>query len=148
MLAPHCHNGSCRYVRAICISSSLLTLKKDFVSLCLTLFFSSYLNADGYRRFCWTASRQGWLKSSFFWGYILLQIHGGSLAEKLGTRKVLGTALFITAILTLLTPLVAVWNVNLLFALRILMGVAEAVTFPSLPPLIQRLEKVSLQNYR
>ena len=88
MLAPHCHNGSCRYVRAICISSSLLTLKKDFVSLCLTLFFSSYLNADGYRRFCWTASRQGWLKSSFFWGYILLQIHGGSLAEKLGTRKV------------------------------------------------------------
>ena len=53
--------------------------------------------------------------------------------------KVLGTALFITAILTLLTPLVAVWNVNLLLALRILMGVAEAVTFPSLPPLIQRL---------
>merc|ERR1719464_72119 len=71
----------------------------------------SYLNADGYRRFCWTASRQGWLKSSFFWGYILLQIHGGSLAEKLGTRKVLGTALFITAIFTLLTPLVAAWNV-------------------------------------
>ena len=68
--------------------SSLLTLKKDFVSLWLTLFFFSYLNADGYRRFCWTASRQGWLKSSFFWGYILLQIHGGSLAEKLGTRKV------------------------------------------------------------
>ena len=53
--------------------------------------------------------------------------------------KVLGTALFITAILTLLTPLVAVWNVNLLLALRIIMGVAEAVTFPSLPPLIQRL---------
>ena len=67
--------------------SSILTLEKDFVSLWLTLFFS-YLNADGYRRFCWTASRQGWLKSSFFWGYILLQIHGGSLAEKLGTRKV------------------------------------------------------------
>ena len=117
-----------------------MTLEKDFVSLWLTLFFS-YLNADGYRRFCWTASRQGWLKSSFFWGYILLQIHGGSLAEKLGTRKVLGTALFITAILTLLTPLVAVWNVNLLLALRILMGVAEAVTFPSLPPLIHRLVK-------
>ena len=55
--------------------------------------------------------------------------------------KVLGTALFITAILTLLTPLVAVWNVNLLLALRIIMGVAEAVTFPSLPPLIQRLVK-------
>ena len=43
--------------------------------------------------------------------------------------KVLGTALFITAILTLLTPLVAVWNVNLLLALRIIMGVSEAVTF-------------------
>ena len=60
------------------------------------------------------------------------------MAEKLGTRKVLGTALFFTAILTLLTPLVAVWNVNFLIALRILMGVAEAVTFPSLPPLVQR----------
>ena len=60
----------------------------EFQQLKKKTFFFSYLNADGYRRFCWTASRQGWLKSSFFWGYILLQIHGGSLAEKLGTRKV------------------------------------------------------------
>ena len=101
-------------------------------------FFHSYLNEDGFRRFCWTASRQGWLKSSFFWGYVLLQIHGGTLAEKFGTRKVLGIALFLTSILTLLTPLIALLNVYVLIAIRVLMGVAEAVTFPSLPPLIQR----------
>ena len=100
--------------------------------------FLSYLNEDGYRRFCWTSSRQGWLKSSFFWGYVLLQIHGGTLAEKFGTRKVLGIALFLTSILTLLTPLIALLNVYVLIAIRVLMGVAEAVTFPSLPPLIQR----------
>ena len=96
------------------------------------------MTADGRTRFCWSDSQQGLLKSGFFWGYLVLQIHGGTLAEKYGTRKVLGIALFISAILTLLTPLIAKWNIWALFVSRILIGIAEAVTYPSLPPLVQK----------
>lgn len=96
------------------------------------------MTADGQTRFCWSDSQQGLLKSAFFWGYLVLQIHGGTLAEKYGTRKVLGIALLISAILTLLTPVIAKWNIWALFVSRILIGIAEAVTFPSLPPLLQK----------
>ena len=97
-----------------------------------------FVTADGYTRFCWSDSQQGLLKSAFFWGYLVLQIHGGTLAEKYGTKRVLGLALLITAILTLLTPLIAKWNIWALFVSRILIGIAEAVTYPSLPPLVQK----------
>ena len=100
--------------------------------------FNRFVTADGRTRFCWSDSQQGLLKSGFFWGYLVLQIHGGTLAEKYGTRKVLGIALFISAILTLLTPLIAKWNIWALFVSRILIGIAEAVTYPSLPPLVQK----------
>ena len=97
-----------------------------------------FQNTEGQTRFCWTDSQQGLLKSSFFWGYLVLQIHGGTLAEKFGTRLVLGSALLLTSVLTVLTPVIAKWNVWALFTSRILIGIAESVTFPSLPPLVQR----------
>lgn len=78
------------------------------------------------------------MKGAFFYGYIVLQVSGGTLAERFGTRRVLGVALATTAILTLLTPLVAVWNIWALFGIRLLMGLAEGVTFPVLPPLAQK----------
>ena len=66
-------------------------------------------------------------------------MHGGSLAEKFGTKIVLGLCILSTSVLTLLTPLAATWNFWALFAIRLLIGLAESVTFPSLPPLVQRL---------
>lgn len=106
-------------------------------------FSSSFLNEDGNRRFCWDTLLQGYLKSSFFLGYVLLQIPGGTLAEKYGTKKVLGLALFITSVLTLLTPMTANWNVWALIVMRIFMGIFEAVTYPSLPPLVQRYNSIN-----
>ena len=106
-------------IQLICtVCTKKVVVKASFLSLKVFCFVYhlkpkevhlvfSFLNGDGNRRFCWDTILQGYLKSSFFWGYILLQIHGGTLAEKLGTRLVLGSALFFTAILTLLTPLIA-----------------------------------------
>ena len=56
-------------------------------------------------RFCWTPKQQGFLKSAFFFGYIILQVHGGSLAEKFGTRIVLGISLLASSVITLMTPI-------------------------------------------
>ena len=54
----------------------------------LDLFHSFSANeTGGHTRFCWTESEQGLLKSAFYFGYVLLQVHGGSLSEKFGTKR-------------------------------------------------------------
>merc|ERR1712012_1361620 len=99
----------------------------------------SFENSEGLTRFCWTQSQQGLLKSAFFIGYVLLQVHGGSLAEKFGTKIVLGfICVLLPSVLTLLTPIATAWNFWALFTIRILIGLAESATFPSLPPLVSR----------
>ena len=105
----------------------------------LNYSYSSFENSEGLTRFCWTQSQQGLLKSAFFIGYVLLQVHGGSLAEKFGTKIVLGfVCVLLPSIFTLLTPIATAWSFWALFTIRILIGLAESATFPSLPPLVSR----------
>ena len=78
------------------------------------------------------------IKASFYYGYIALQVIGGSLAEAYGTKLVLRLANGITAILALCSPWVANVNLWLFFSLRIAQGIAESVTFPSFPPIISK----------
>jgi MFS family permease len=87
-------------------------------------------------KFKWTDKTQGYVLSSFFWGYILGQIPGGYLATKIGGKRVFGLGVLSTGVLTLLLPLCA--NAAppnappvALYCLRALMGVCESVTFPA-----------------
>ena len=101
-----------------------------------TTTLRSFENSDGLTRFCWTQSQQGLLKSAFYIGYVLLQVHGGSLAEKFGTKIVLGfVCVLVPSVFTLLTPIATAWSFWALFTIRILIGLAESATFPSLAPL-------------
>ena len=70
--------------------------------------------------------------SSFFWGYMSTQIIGGRLAELFGFKKVYGFGLFIPGLLMLLHPVAARIDVKLFLALRALVGVFEAVTWPAM----------------
>ncbi len=63
--------------------------------------------------------------ASFFYGYILTQIPGGLLAQKIGGRWVFGVGIAMTAVLTLLTPLAAYTRVELLIVVRALEGFFE-----------------------
>ena len=63
---------------------------------------------------------------------------GGYLAEKFGTRFLFGGQNFLAACLTVLTPFAAQADVWVVIALRFVMGVVEGVTYPALPPLINR----------
>ncbi|XP_048508611.1 putative inorganic phosphate cotransporter isoform X2 [Athalia rosae] len=75
--------------------------------------------------------------SSFYWGYVLTQVPGGLLAEKFGGKHTLGLGILSTAIFTLLTPIaVARGGPTALIVLRILMGLGEGTTFPSMNHLV------------
>jgi len=80
--------------------------------------------------FDWNSRQQGLVLSSFFYGYILTQFLGGFMAGKIGGQLVFGTGIFVTALLTLITPWAAKSNFYVLLAVRIIEGIFEGVTFP------------------
>lgn len=67
----------------------------------------------------------GWILAAFFYGYIVTQIPGGWLAERIGGKWVFGVGVVMTSVFTLLTPLAATSNVGFLIAVRVLEGFFE-----------------------
>jgi MFS family permease len=64
----------------------------------------------------------GIVLGSFFYGYWALQIPGAWIAMKLGGTRVFGYGVLLAALLTLLTPVAARYNVGALIAVRVLEG--------------------------
>jgi len=86
----------------------------------------------------WSPQTQGTVLSSFFAGYLLLQIAGGRLADRFGGKVVLGAGVLLWSLFTVLTPPAAFLGFGALLAARIAMGMGEAVTFPSIYSLYGR----------
>jgi len=68
----------------------------------------------------------------------VLQVIGGWLAERIGGKIFFGGGVLVTSMLTLLTPMAARFSVYMLIALRVLEGIGEGVTFPSMHALLSR----------
>jgi ACS family sodium-dependent inorganic phosphate cotransporter len=56
-------------------------------------------------QFKWSSLEQGYLLGGWFYGYITSQVLGGMLADRYNPVKQFGWGIFITAFLSLLTPL-------------------------------------------
>lgn len=82
--------------------------------------------------FGWTPEEQGRVLSSFFVGYLLTQVAGGWLAERYGGKIVLGFGVVFWSLFTLLTPVAAAGGLTALLVARVLMGIGEGITFPSI----------------
>ena len=86
----------------------------------------------------WSPTVQGAVMSAFFLGYVTLQIPAGYLSDRFGGKWVLGLGVLFWSLFTLLTPASAALGITVLLACRFLMGVAEAVTWPSIYSLYSR----------
>lgn len=76
----------------------------------------------------------GWVFSAFVIGYALFQAPGGRLADRFGPRWVITIGVIWWGVFTTLTALVPVGislAVALLVAVRFLLGIGEAVVYPS-----------------
>ncbi|TRY68438.1 hypothetical protein TCAL_01361 [Tigriopus californicus] len=82
--------------------------------------------------FIWDDKAQGNLLAAFYWGYVLLQIPGGRISEKFGGKWVFSIGILGTSLLTILTPFAAKFDYSLFMFVRILEGLFEGVTFPSM----------------
>ena len=76
----------------------------------------------------------GWVFSAFVFGYALFQAPGGRLADRYGPRKILALGTVWWAVFTALTAMVSsqgAYALALLLSVRFLLGMGEAVVYPS-----------------
>lgn len=75
-----------------------------------------------------TNAQRGDLSSAFFWSYAFLQIPAGAVADRYGVKVPLAIGFLIWSLVSALTgAATALWQV---FALRIMLGVGEAIITP------------------
>jgi len=76
----------------------------------------------------------GYIFSAFGWAYVFGQIPGGWLLDRFGSRRVYAASIFIWSLFTLLQSFVGYLSflsvVTSLFILRLMVGLAEAPSFP------------------
>lgn len=81
--------------------------------------------------FSWDKQTQGIILGAFFWGYTCTNVLGGRASEYVGGKTVFGLGILASSLFTLICPVVAQANVWLFVACRVLIGVFQGVTFPS-----------------
>ena len=109
------------------------------VFLCGAAVFISYIDRTNIsvasipmqEQFTWTETTKGFVLSSFFVGYILLQVVSGTLANRYGGKVVLGIAVLWWSLFTMLTPPSATFSLAALIGARLALGLGEAAVFPA-----------------
>ncbi|KAA8590259.1 hypothetical protein FQN60_014193 [Etheostoma spectabile] len=82
-------------------------------------------------QFNWDPETVGLIHGSFFWGYIVTQIPGGFISNKLFANRVFGAAIFLTSLLNMFIPSAARVHYGCVIFVRILQGLVEGVTYPA-----------------
>ncbi|XP_016338634.1 vesicular glutamate transporter 3-like [Sinocyclocheilus anshuiensis] len=82
-------------------------------------------------QFNWDPETVGLIHGSFFWGYIVTQIPGGFISNKLAANRVFGAAIFLTSVLNMFIPSAARAHYGCVMFVRILQGLVEGVTYPA-----------------
>jgi ACS family sodium-dependent inorganic phosphate cotransporter-like MFS transporter 5 len=83
----------------------------------------NFTDGVGEDQFNWSKKDQGLLLAAYFYGYIFPNLLGGVLSDKFGGRKVIFIGIFLSGIITGLTPFTANDNFVFTFVARLLLGV-------------------------
>ena len=82
-----------------------------------------------------SAVSMGYIFSAFGWAYLLMQIPGGWLLDKFGSKKVYSYSLFFWSLFTFLQGFVDMfplaWAGISMFFMRFMLGFSEAPSFPA-----------------
>ncbi|XP_055864600.1 sialin-like isoform X1 [Biomphalaria glabrata] len=86
--------------------------------------------------FDWDKSTISEMLSIFYYGYIITQIPSGWLASRYGGKRIWGVSMLICSVCSLLTPLCARSHVYLVYAVRFILGLGAAVSFPCIQAML------------
>ncbi|CAL4061831.1 unnamed protein product, partial [Meganyctiphanes norvegica] len=88
--------------------------------------------------FEWSETMQGVLIGSFYYGYLVMQVIGGRLSEKYGSKWIFGLCVMSGGLFALVTPIAARTHYGAVVAVRVLQGLFQGVAFPSVMALLPR----------
>ncbi|GBN10803.1 Sialin [Araneus ventricosus] len=89
-------------------------------------------------KYDWDSKTQGMIMSSFFYAYFITVLTGGYFAKRFGAKLMFGAGVGATAILTLLTPVAVRWGVTPFIIVRVLEGIGEGLTYPTINTMISQ----------
>ncbi|XP_052124210.1 putative inorganic phosphate cotransporter isoform X3 [Frankliniella occidentalis] len=100
------------------------------MSLCIVAMTSPE-SAAGFQTYDWSQQERGYVLSSFFWGYVLMQVPGATLSNRYGPRYFIFIGVAGSGLLSVLTPLAAAWGgAYTLCVLRAVEGLCQGLVFP------------------
>jgi ACS family sodium-dependent inorganic phosphate cotransporter-like MFS transporter 5 len=79
--------------------------------------------------FDWDEKTQGIILGAFFLGYVITNVPGGRIAEKVGGKLVYGLGVFLTSLLTVVSPFAAYWGLYPFLVIRVAEGFTEVNKF-------------------
>lgn len=82
-------------------------------------------------KYDWSQEMQGIVMASFYYSYFALQIPAGYVVSRFGSRIPIIISSIATAIISIASPFAADGSVYAFIALRILLGIVQAVVFPA-----------------
>ncbi|XP_050548107.1 putative inorganic phosphate cotransporter [Daktulosphaira vitifoliae] len=91
---------------------------------------STISNVSNEGSFAWSTSQQGYVLSSFFYGYVITQIPFGILSKKYGAKYFLGIGMLINSVFGFLVPLSAHFGIFSLITIRFIQGLGEGPIVP------------------
>jgi MFS family permease len=113
-----------RWLTVFLLAAGLIIAYVDRTNLSVALAASDFK-----RYFQLTDEQRGLLNSAFFWSYTLLQIPAGLIVDRFGVKRPITLALLFWCLVSAATSMATLlWQV---VALRLLLGVGEAVVFPA-----------------
>lgn len=129
-MTPHLHAASRpTHVRFTILAMIFLVTVFNYVDRATLSVAAPVLRKD----LGFDAVTMGMAFSAFGWAYTSMQIPGGILLDRIGSRVIYGLSLLVWSVFTFLQGYVDLFSSAFLalFTLRFLMGVAEAPAFPA-----------------
>ncbi|GFY58935.1 hypothetical protein TNIN_343881 [Trichonephila inaurata madagascariensis] len=98
------------------------------------LMYQKEIIAKDYKgkKFNWDTKTRGFILSSFYYGYVVTQMPGGILCDRVGAKFLFGSGILMTCLLYLFIPLAASQGAIFIIAIRVLQGFSEGLTFPAI----------------
>ncbi|XP_063624605.1 putative inorganic phosphate cotransporter isoform X1 [Cydia splendana] len=124
-----------RHVQCVMLFFAMLLAFAMRVNMSMAIVAMTDSTAEN--TFDWNMQVQSVILSSFFWGYVVLQVPGGLLAEKVGGSLLISISVGANSIISLILPTAAVYGGwYAVCACRVLQGLAQGFIYPSMHNLI------------
>ncbi|KAI5639148.1 major facilitator superfamily domain-containing protein [Phthorimaea operculella] len=126
-----------RHLQTLLLFLGMLLAFMMRVNMSMAIVAMTDSRTEGY--FNWDHNTRSVILSSYFWGYVTLQLPGGALAHHFGGKNLMLISVSVNALISLVLPYAAgLGGWQLTCVCRVLQGVTQAFVYPSMHHLVSQ----------